>query len=129
MKLELDKSKPANLTAPPKEKIGSTDVEEKPASIKQRSSACLSLLELSNKFIKSRQDRGYSEKTILDYMDSNNLLLEAFGNVPIDSLSHQHGRDYVQLLKCLPANRKKKYRNKTIRQLVELKDAQLMSQR
>ena len=129
MKLELDKSKPANLTAPPKEKIGSTDVEEKPTSIKQRSSACLSLLELSNKFIKSRQDRGYSEKTILDYMDSNNLLLEAFGNVPIDSLSHQHGRDYVQLLKRLPENRKKKYPNKTIKQLVELKDAQLMSQR
>ena len=65
----------------------------------------------------------------MDYKDSNNLLLEAFGNVPIDSLSHQHGRDYVQLLKCLPANRKKKYRNKTIRQLVELKDAQLMSRR
>ena len=33
------------------------------------------------------------------------------------------------MLKRLPANRKKKYRTKTIRQLVELKDAQLMSQR
>ncbi len=108
MKLELDESKPENLTPPPKREIESADVEEKPTSIKQRSSACLSLLELSNKFIKSRQDRGYSEKTTLDYMDSNNLFLEAFGDISIDSLSHQHDRDYVQLLKRLPANRKKK---------------------
>jgi len=87
------------------------------------------LVELYDKFIESRLDRGFCTKTINDYQDSNNLLLEAFGDIPIDFLTHQHGRDYVQLLKRLPANRKKKYRNKTIRQLVELKDAQLMSRR
>ena len=89
----------------------------------------ISLVEFCDKFIESRPDRDFSARTINDSKDSNNFLLEAFGDIPIDSLSHQNGRDYVDLLKHLPANRKKKYRNKTIRQLVELKDAQLMSQR
>ena len=89
----------------------------------------ISLVEFCDKFIESRPDRDFSARTINDYKDSNNFLLEAFGDIPIDSLSHQNGRDYVDLLKHLPANRKKKYRNKTIRQLVELKDAQLMSQK
>ena len=56
----------------------------------------------------------FCEKTTNDYKDSNNLLLETFGDIPIDSLIHQHGRDYVQLLKHLPANRRKKYPNKAI---------------
>jgi len=129
LKLELDKSKPKNLPSPPKEKIDTAEPKAKPNPTKQQSSDCISLLELSNKFIKSRQDRGYSQKTIVDYINSNNLLLEAFGDIPIDSLTHQHGRNYVELLKHLPSNRKKKYPDKSIKQLIELKDAQLMSQR
>ena len=35
----------------------------------------------------------------------------------------------MELLKRLPSNRKKKYPNQSIKQLIELKDAQLMSQR
>ena len=129
LKLELDKSKPKNLPSPPKEKIDTAEPKAKPNPTKQKSLDCISLLELSNKFIKSRQDRGYSQKTIVDYINSNNLLLEAFGDIPIDSLTHQHGRNYVELLKRLPSNRKKKYPNQSIKQLIELKDAQLMSQR
>jgi len=129
LKLELDKSKPKNLPSPPKEKIDTAEPKAKPNPTKQKSLDCISLLELSNKFIKSRQDRGYSQKTIVDYINSNNLLLEAFGDIPIDSLTHQHGRNYVELLKHLPSNRKKKYPDKSIKQLIELKDAQLMSQR
>ena len=129
LKLELDKSKPKNLSSPPKEKIDTAEPKAKPNPTKQKSLDCISLLELSNKFIKSRQDRGYSQKTIVDYINSNNLLLEAFGDIPIDSLTHQHGRNYVELLKRLPSNRKKKYPNQSIKQLIELKDAQLMSQR
>ena len=129
LKLELDKSKPKNLPSPPKEKIDTAEPKAKPNPTKQKSSDCISLLELSNKFIKSRQDRGYSQKTIVDYINSNNLLLEAFGDIPINSLTHQHGRNYVELLKRLPSNRKKKYPNQSIKQLIELKDAQLMSQR
>ena len=129
LKLELDKSKPKNLSSPTKEKIDTAEPKAKPNPTKQKSSDCISLLELSNKFIKSRQDRGYSQKTIVDYINSNNLLLEVFGDIPVDSLTHQHGRNYVELLKHLPSNRKKKYPNQSIKTLIELKDAQLMSQR
>ena len=113
LKLELDKSRPENLPSPPKEKIDTAEPKAKPNPTKQKSSDCISLLELSNKFIKSRQDRGYSQKTIVDYINSNNLLLEAFGDIPINSLTHQHGRNYVELLKHLPSNRKKKYPNQS----------------
>ena len=64
LKLELDKSRPKNLPSPPKEKIDTAEPKAKPNPTKQKYSDCISLLELSNKFIKSRQDRGYSEKTI-----------------------------------------------------------------
>ena len=126
LKRELNKTN-SEQSKPSSQEKANLDDNQSSESEKQKPSDCISLVELCDKFIKSRLDRGFSEKTINDYEDSNKLLLEAFGNVPIDSLTHQHGRDYVQLLKCLPENRKKKYPNKTIKQLVELKDAQLMS--
>ena len=128
LKQKLNKTNSEQSKPSSQEKANVND-NQSSESEKQKPSDCISLVELYDKFIESRLDRGFCTKTINDYKDSNNLLLEAFGNVPIDSLNHQHGRDYVQLLKRLPANRKKKYRTKTIRQLVELKDAQLMSQR
>jgi len=128
LKRELNRTN-SEQSKPSSQEKANLDDNQSSESEKQKPSDCISLVELCDKFIESRLDRDFSAKTINDYQDSNNLLLEAFGNVPIDSLSHQHGRDYVQLLKRLPANRKKKYRNKTIRQLVELKDAQLMSRR
>ena len=65
LKLELDKSRPKNLPSPPKEKIDTAEPKAKANPTKQKSLDCISLLELSNKFIKSRQNRGYSEKTTL----------------------------------------------------------------
>ena len=125
---ELNKTN-SEQSKPLSQEKANLDDNQSRESEKQKPSDCISLVELCDKFIESRRDRGYNEKTINDYKDSNKLLLEAFGDIPIDSLAHQHGRDYVQLLKRLPANRKKKYQNKTIKQLVELKDAQLMSLR
>ena len=128
LKRELNRTN-SEQSKPSSQEKANLDDNQSSESEKQKPSDCISLLDFCDKFIESRRDRGYNEKTINDYKDSNKLLLEAFGDIPIDSLAHQHGRDYVQLLKRLPANRKKKYKNKTIKQLVELKDAQLMSRR
>ena len=123
---ELNKTN-SEQSKPLSQEKANLDDNQSIESEKQRPSDCISLVELCHKFIESRLDRNFSEKTLNDYQDSNNLLLESFSNVPIETLIHQYGRDYVQLLKRLPENRKKKYPNKTIKQLVELKDAQLMS--
>ena len=126
LKRELNKTN-SEQSKPSSQEKANLDDNQSSESEKQKPSDCISLVELCHKFIESRLDRNFSEKTLNDYQDSNNLLLESFSNVPIDTLIHQYGRDYVQLLKRLPENRKKKYPNKTIKQLVELKDAQLMS--
>ena len=89
----------------------------------------ITLSELSELFLQSRIDRSFGAKTINDYQDSNKLLLEVFGDVPIDSLKHQHGRDYVDILRQLPSNRTKKYPGKSIKELVQMKNASLISQR
>ena len=45
----------------------------------------ITLSDLSKRFIKSRKDRGFGERTIADYLDSNKLLIEVFGDLPIES--------------------------------------------
>ena len=71
----------------------------------------LTLSELSKLFLESRVGGGYAEKTILDYQDTHRLLLEVLGDIPVDSLTHEHGRTLVQVLRKLPSNRNKKYPN------------------
>ena len=103
--------------------------EDSNQSTTNTSAGSITLSELSELFLKSRIDRSFGAKTINDYQDSNKLLLEVFGDVPIDSLKHQHGRDYVDILRQLPSNRTKKYPGKSIKELVQMKNASLISQR
>ena len=74
LKTELDKSRPGNLKPSGKEKIDIADGKDKTEPEKQKPSDCISLVELCHKFIESRLDRNFSEKTLNDYQDSNNLL-------------------------------------------------------
>ena len=103
--------------------------EDSNQSTTNTSADSITLPELSELFLKSRINRGFGAKTIRDYQDSNKLLLEVFGDIPIDSLEHQHGRDYIDILRQLPSNKTKKYPGKSIKELVQMKNADLMSQR
>ena len=103
--------------------------EDSNQSTTNTSADSITLSELSELFLKSRINRGFGDKTLKDYQDSNKLLLEAFGEIPIDSLKHQHGRDYIDILRQLPSNRTKKYPGKSIKELVQMKNADLISQR
>ena len=80
-------------------------------------------------FLESRVGGGYAEKTILDYQDTHRLLLEVLGDIPVESLTHEHGRTLVQVLKKLPSNRTKKYPNHSIEEMMKLKNVSLMSDR
>ena len=51
------------------------------------------------------------------------------GDIAVDSLTHEHGRKLVQVLKKLPSNRTKKYPNHSIEEMMKLKNVSLMSDR
>ena len=86
----------------------------------------LSLSVLCKNFIQSRVDRGSTPQTIMDCQNSADLLLEVVGDLPVNTLDHSHGREFVQTLKKLPKNRKKRYPNKTISDLVEMENVELI---
>ncbi|MAG85755.1 hypothetical protein CMK10_16520 [Candidatus Poribacteria bacterium] len=67
----------------------------------------LSLSVLCKSFIQSRRDRGSTPQTIIDCQNSTDLLLEIVGKIPVNTLDYSHGREFVQILKKLPKNRKK----------------------
>ena len=124
------KSELAKFDVPPiVDQLDIDSAEDSNQSTTNTSADGITLSELSELFLKSRINRGFGAKTIKDYQDSNKLLLEVFGEIPIDSLEHQHGRDYIDILRQLPSNRTKKYPGKSIKELVQIKNADLISQR
>ena len=85
------------------------------------------LSDFCDRFIKSREERGITPRTLIDCQDSTNLLLEVVGDIPVHSLSHPDGRELVQTLKKLSKNRKSRYSNKTINELVEMENVELIN--
>ena len=85
------------------------------------------LSDLCNRFIKSREESAITPRTLIDCQNSTNLLLEIVGDIPVSSLSHSDGRELVQTLKKLPKTRKSRDPNKTINELVEMENVELIS--
>ena len=101
----------------------------KVSSIKEDTelTSSISLSELSTKFLNSKTEANYPEKTVNSYNDTHKLAIEVLGNVPIDSLTHEDGRDFVEVLKKLPVNRSKSYPTLTVKELLELKKVKTLS--
>ena len=99
------------------------------SSIKEETefTSSISLSELSTKFLNSKTEANYPEKTVNSYNDTHKLAIEVLGNVPIDSLTHEDGRDFVEVLKKLPVNRSKSYPTLTVKELLELKEVKTLS--
>ena len=74
LKRELNKTN-SEQSKPSNQEKANLDDNQSTESEKQKPSDCISLVELCDKFIESRLDRGFCTKTINDYKDSNNLLL------------------------------------------------------
>ena len=116
-----------NLTVPIQSvpETPTTQVIAQPESTK----STLTLSELSQLFFDSRVSGDYAIKTILDYKDTHKLLIEVLGDIPVASLTHEHGRKLVGILTKLPSNRTKKYPNYSIDEMVKLKNVPVMSDR
>ena len=131
LRAELDKIAhftPATIPTQPTTTAKSAAAKSK-KKMHRKTTPRATLSSLMGRFIDSRKDRGFGDKTIADYQDSFNLLLEVLGNKLIPSLTHQHARDYVSILKKLPSNRKIKHQNKSIKMLTGMQGLDLLSPR
>ena len=100
----------------------------KPAqSLATQPSSGISLSQLSTKFLNAKNEAGYPSKTINGYHDTHKLAISVLGDVAIDSLTHEDGRNFVEVLKKLPVNRSKSYSRLTIEQLLQLQHTQTLS--
>ena len=91
------------------------------------SSHLYNLSQLSAKFITAKNEAGYLSKTINGYHDTHKLAISVLGNMDINSLTHDHGRRLVSILKKLPVNRGKSYSNLTIQKLLQLENEPTLS--
>ena len=93
----------------------------------QSSEGSISLSQLCDRFVEVKTEQGLTQKVINEYIDMNNLLVEVLGDIPIDHLPHEHGRKFISVLKQLPSYRTKKYPDKSLKELLELKHVKLIS--
>jgi len=127
LRSELGKSNPA-ITPNPKPEEAKLSNNQKPTeTLTNPTSSAISLSQLSSKFITAKNEAGYPSKTINGYHDTHKLAISVLGDVAIDSLTHQDGRNWVEVLKKLPANRSKSYSRMTINQLLQLEDELTLS--
>lgn len=71
----------------------------------------------------------WREKTEADNRAKFALLLEIVGDVPIDSIKHEHLRAYKETLMRLPSNMNKspRYRGKSLKEIVDMDDVTPMA--
>lgn len=96
-------------------------------SLATQPSNSISLSQLSTKFLNAKNDAGYPIKIINGYHDTHKLAIEVLGDVSVDSLTHEDGRNFVEVLKKLPVNRAKSYSKLRIKELLQLQDIQTLS--
>ena len=74
-------------------------------------------------FLDIRRKMNVVEKTISEYGYYLNEMLEIIEDKPIQEITHQDGRHYVDVLSQLPTNREKykKFKGKSIQEVLEMK--------
>jgi hypothetical protein len=70
----------------------------------------------------TERQKGLREKTIVEYKNTLEMMVEIIGDFPIHELSQKHGRLLSSTLEKLPPRRKTdgKYRKKSIRQIIQM---------
>ena len=127
LRSELAKLNPG-VSKHPKIQEAKPSNNQKPVqSLATQPSSGISLSQLSTKFLNAKNEAGYPSKTINGYHDTHKLAISVLGDVAIDSLTHEDGRNFVEVLKKLPVNRSKSYSRLTIEQLLQLQHTQTLS--
>ena len=99
----------------------------RPNKSKTTTTKTISLSELSSRFLKTKTEARYPSKTLSGYRDTHNLLVEVIADRPVDSITHQDARYFIQVLKRLPVNPTKSYPQRSVKRLLQLEHQQLLS--
>ena len=80
------------------------------------------LSEVVKKYVAENEKANWTEKSKLENESSLNLFLEVMGDVPVNSISRRRISEFKATLQKLPPNRNKvkKYRDKSIQQLLAM---------
>ena len=127
LRSELGKSNSAITPNPKPEETKPSNNQKPTETLTNSTPSTISLSQLSSKFITTKNEAGYPSKTINGYLDTHKLAISVLGDVAINSLTHQDGRNLVEVLKKLPANRGKSYSKLTINQLLQLENEPTLS--
>ena len=102
----------------------------KPVSSPAPSSSGITLNELIEKYTEEQlAAENWSEKTAYENGAMYRLLIEITGDIPVDTISHKHARDFKSALLKLPANMNKSplYRSKSVQQILSMKVEKTMA--
>ena len=127
LRSELAKLNPAVSKHPKIQEAKPSNNQKLAQSLATQPSSGISLSQLSTKFLNAKNEAGYPSKTINGYHDTHKLAISVLGDIAIDSLTHEDGRNFVEVLKKLPVNRSKSYSRLTIEQLLQLQHTQTLS--
>ena len=127
LRSELGKSNPAVSKRPKIQEAKPSNNQKPVEALTDQTSSGISLSQLSSEFITAKNEAGHPSKTINGDLDTHKLAISVLGDLAIDSLTHQDGRNLVEVLKKLPANRGKSYSKLTINQLLQLENEPTLS--
>ena len=84
------------------------------------------LSQVRDDFLEERLLSGRSPKSTRELRSTINDLIEIIGDLPIELVSHDHGREFKRVIQRLPKHRTqdKRYRGKTILEILEMKGIQ-----
>ena len=103
----------------------------KPSDHLQADQPTETIREVINKYV-SEAKANWTEKSKAEIVDDSlSLLVEIMGNVPLQSIDRRKMNEFKTILRKLPPNRNKlkKYRNKSIAQLVKMDIEKTISER
>ena len=127
LRSELAKLNPA-VSKHPKIQEAKPSNNQKPAeNLTDQTITGISLSQLLTKFLNAKDEAGYPSKTINGYHDTHKLAISVLGDVSVNSLTHEDGRNFAEVLQKLPVNRSKSYSRLTIEQLLQLQHTQTLS--
>jgi len=95
-----------------------------PSPTSSPTSSGITVSELVEEYTEEQLAAGnWSEKTIHENGAMYRLFIAVTGDIPVETISHEHARDFKSALLKLPANMKKSplYRNKSVQQILSMK--------
>ena len=112
----------SNSTEVKYNKVNSSPVETKDEVIEEEEETFLISKMIDDYIESTKRQKELREKTLIEYRNTLDLMVEIIGDFPINQLSQKHGRLLSASLEKLPPRRKTdgRYNQKSVKQLIKM---------